>query len=161
MPTLDPAHDTTPIDRRAPDRRDANLPPPSPGNRAPNGASGGLIRQHPHLVFAGVALLMAAILGGLLSSALQVGFFAGLAWMLGPAAMALMAYDKAAAGREWPRVPERVLLGLAVVGAAFFVVLSQQLFRHKTVKPGFTRHLNIIVTAHLLLAWLALGLWLR
>lgn len=157
----DPHRDALPTDRRAPDRRDGNLPPPSPGNRGPSEGAGGLIRQHPHAIFAGVTVAVAAITGGLLSSALQVGFFACLAWMLGPAALALMGYDKVAAGREWPRVPERVLLGLAVLGAAFFVVLGQQLFRHKTVKPGFVRLLNLIVTAHLLLAWLALGLWLR
>jgi uncharacterized membrane protein YsdA (DUF1294 family) len=72
-----------------------------------------------------------------------------------------MGYDKFAAPREWPRVPERVLLGLSVLGAAFFLVLGQHLLRHKTLKPAFVRVLNVIVAGHLLLAWLALGLWLR
>lgn len=136
-------------------------PPPNPGDRPPAGGAGQQVRRHPHLTFAGVTLVAAAALGGLAASALTVSFFAGLLWALGPVALGLMAYDKAAAGREWPRVPERVLLGLAVTGGAFWVVAGQRLLRHKTIKPGFGRLLDLIVAGHLLLAWLALGLWAR
>lgn len=47
--------------------------------------------------------------------------------------------DKAAARRNWRRVPESVLHGLAFFGGAPGALLGQQLFRHKRAKQAFQR----------------------
>ena len=49
----------------------------------------------------------------------------------------LYAYDKAVAGGESRRVPERQLHLHALLGGSPAALLSQVLFRHKTAKPGF------------------------
>ena len=62
-----------------------------------------------------------------------------VAWLAGisVAAFAFYAYDKLAAGRARLRIPERVLLGLALLGGTPGALLSMLLFRHKTRKAAF------------------------
>ena len=62
-----------------------------------------------------------------------------LAWLLGvsAAAFAFYAYDKLAAGRARLRIPEWVLLGLALLGGTPGALLSMLLFRHKTRQAAF------------------------
>lgn len=61
-----------------------------------------------------------------------------LAWIL-------FAADKAAAQEHRRRVPEGILLLVALVGGSVGAVCAQRLLRHKTVKQPFATHLGIIV----------------
>jgi uncharacterized membrane protein YsdA (DUF1294 family) len=63
------------------------------------------------------------------------------AWLLAINLIALLVYryDKFSAGRQQTRVPELVLLGLALVGGSFGGYLAMYFFRkqHKTKSAGF------------------------
>lgn len=61
--------------------------------------------------------------------------------------------DKAKARRGGARVPERVLLGLALVGGSPGLVLGMALARHKTRKVSFLLPAFGIVLMHAALAY--------
>lgn len=70
---------------------------------------------------------------------------------------ALMAIDKKRAKRRGARrIPEAVLLGLAVLGASFGEVLGMNICRHKTQHPKFFIGLPLILFLQLLAAYLLL-----
>jgi uncharacterized membrane protein YsdA (DUF1294 family) len=75
------------------------------------------------------------------------------------ATMALYGYDKAISGGARRRVPENVLHLVALLGGSPAALLSQTLFRHKTVKPSFQRAYWLIVV--LQLAILGTVAWFR
>ena len=81
----------------------------------------------------------------------------GLAWLAGWSAAACMVYalDKGAAQRNRQRIPEQVLLGLALAGGSPGALLGMVLFRHKTRKAPFLGRLGLIVAIQGALA----GLW--
>lgn len=62
-----------------------------------------------------------------------------LAWLVGinVATFATYGYDKRIAGSEWMRVPERLLLVLALVGGTAGAFVGMQVFHHKTLKGSF------------------------
>ncbi|MEH6720170.1 MAG: DUF1294 domain-containing protein [Aurantimonas endophytica] len=66
-------------------------------------------------------------------------------------AYAAFAYDKAMAVRGRRRVPERRLLGLALIGGIVGAVAAQRLLRHKTQKEPFRSRLRVILVLHGLL----------
>jgi uncharacterized membrane protein YsdA (DUF1294 family) len=80
-----------------------------------------------------------------------------VAWLAGVsvAAFAYYAYDKLAAARAQFRIPERVLLGLALLGGTPGALLSMLLFHHKTRKGSFVRRFGLVALAQvvLLMAW--------
>ncbi|MFC3550962.1 DUF1294 domain-containing protein [Lysobacter cavernae] len=77
--------------------------------------------------------------------------------LLNAATAAVYGYDKAIAGGRRRRVPERVLLGLALCGGSPGAFVAMRVFRHKTVKRGFRKAFWCIVTLQLgLLAWFAM-----
>lgn len=52
--------------------------------------------------------------------------------------LALMLWDKwKAANAKW-RVPERRLIGVAVIGGSIGIFAGMRLFRHKTLHPKFS-----------------------
>ncbi|NDV87000.1 DUF1294 domain-containing protein [Aurantimonas aggregata] len=67
------------------------------------------------------------------------------------AAYAAFAYDKARAVRGRRRVPERRLLGLALIGGSVGAVVAQRRLRHKTQKEPFRSRLRAILVLHGLL----------
>ena len=61
------------------------------------------------------------------------------------ATVLLYGYDKAVSGGTKLRVPEKVLHLLAFFGGSPAALLSQAMFRHKTIKPSFRRAFWLIV----------------
>jgi len=56
-------------------------------------------------------------------------------------------YDKASAGLQRLRVPERVLLALALIGGTMGAFAGMYLFRHKTSKESFRVRFTLILAA--------------
>jgi len=54
-------------------------------------------------------------------------------------------YDKAISGSRRTRVPEIVLLALALCGGTVGAWVGRVLFRHKTQKESFRRQFHVIV----------------
>ena len=112
----------------------------------------------PFAIFCLVALLL---VGGAVALALYaavpplIGYVAGI----NLATMALYGYDKRAAMKNRLRVPENVLHGVALLGGSPAALLSQRMFRHKTVKTSFRVSFWLIVVVQV--AVLAAGLWWR
>ena len=75
-------------------------------------------------------------------------------WLIASSAVALTAYgyDKAIAGSDQTRVPERVLLGVALAGGTVGAALGMVLFRHKTSKRSFWGRLLLIAVVQAALA---------
>lgn len=71
--------------------------------------------------------------------------------------LAAFADDKRRARQKARRVPERVLLQLALIGGSPGAKLGQWRFRHKTRKRTFARRLNAIVALHV--ALVATAIW--
>lgn len=69
-------------------------------------------------------------------------------------AFVLAVWDKAAAKRRRPRVPEATLLGAALVGGSPGLLLGMLLVRHKTRKGSFLLRLGAI-----LLLQAAIAVW--
>lgn len=116
-------------------------------------------RPSPRRTF-GVTVLVTAVV---LSIVVLVLFPATplLAWLLGVNVVTLLAYgyDKGIAGGTRTRIPEAVLLGLALIGGTLGAFAGMVLFRHKTSKPAFLIPFALIVVLQLALigAWLTLG----
>ena len=53
--------------------------------------------------------------------------------------------DKLKAVNHWWRIPEWILLGLAVAGGSVGAYLGMQVFRHKTLKPLFRFGVPVIL----------------
>ena len=67
----------------------------------------------------------------------------------------LYGWDKLCARKDWWRIPERVLLGLALLGGSIGALLGMKAFRHKTKHRKFT----VLVPLFLVLQ-IALAVWL-
>jgi len=82
-----------------------------------------------------------------------------IAWSL--VAFTLAVFDKARARGQGARVPERVLLGAALVGGTPGLALGMGLARHKTRKTSFLLKfaLIVIVQTGLAVAAVHYGLW--
>jgi uncharacterized membrane protein YsdA (DUF1294 family) len=75
-------------------------------------------------------------------------------------AFVMYGYDKRIAASGWTRVPERLLLLLALIGGTLGALVAMLLFRHKTAKASFRLKFLLVVLAQLLLIGLYYG-WLR
>ncbi len=71
------------------------------------------------------------------------------------AAFACFYFDKRRAVSGGWRIPEKTLLGLALLGGSLGAKLAQHRFRHKTRKQPFAAILNLIVVIQvcLVVAW--------
>jgi uncharacterized membrane protein YsdA (DUF1294 family) len=78
-----------------------------------------------------------------------------LAWvaLASVATFGLAVWDKGQARRGRARIPERVLLGGALVGGSPGLVLAMLLARHKTRKLAFLAPLVLIVALQCAVAW--------
>jgi uncharacterized membrane protein YsdA (DUF1294 family) len=70
-----------------------------------------------------------------------------LAWLIAINLVALLTfgYDKSIAGSHRLRVPERVLLWLALILGSLGAWLGMQVFHHKTIKGSFRRRFWLVV----------------
>jgi uncharacterized membrane protein YsdA (DUF1294 family) len=87
-----------------------------------------------------------------------------LAWLLGinVSTFAYFGYDKRQAVTGGARVPEVVLLGLALTGGTLGALAAMRLFRHKTVKRSFRLLFGVIVVVQgILLVWWVLTSFLN
>ena len=64
-------------------------------------------------------------------------------------------WDKLCARKDWWRIPERVLLGLALLGGSLGALLGMKAFRHKTKHRKFT-----VLVPLFLVMQIALAAWL-
>ena len=82
-----------------------------------------------------------------------VGLDPLLAWLLSITLITFLAYgyDKAIAGSRQVRVPEGVLLALALAGGTLGALAGMQVFRHKTRKTSFRLRLWLIAAAQVAL----------
>jgi len=58
--------------------------------------------------------------------------------------LALMLADKKKARKNRWRIPERVLIGVAILGGSLGAMIGMNLFRHKTLHPKFSIGLPVI-----------------
>ena len=63
----------------------------------------------------------------------------------------LMLADKIKAKKNRWRIPERVLMGTAILGGSLGVFMGMRLFRHKTLHPKFSIGVPILLAVHILL----------
>ena len=68
-------------------------------------------------------------------------------------AFLLCGYDKTIAGGATTRVPERILLGSALIGGTLGLIAGMLLFRHKVSKTSFKGWLFLVVVAQALGAY--------
>lgn len=73
--------------------------------------------------------------------------------LINAAAFTLMLADKYKAKKHRWRVPERVLIGSALLGGSIGALAGMYLFRHKTRHLKFTRGIPAILTGQLILAF--------
>jgi uncharacterized membrane protein YsdA (DUF1294 family) len=149
--------------RRCPDcreaRRQQTTTAPSSRHSSPQPPRSIAHQPRPRRVF-GVTTLVAA-------AALSLGLFMLipsaplLAWLIAINLVTLLTYgyDKAIAGGAQMRVPEAVLLGLALIGGSAGAFVGMLLFRHKVSKPAFLVPFGLIVVLQvgLLISWLMLS----
>lgn len=76
-----------------------------------------------------------------------------IAWIIAVSVITFLTYgyDKFTAVRNWTRVPERVLLGLAFTGGTPGAILGMRLFHHKTAKGRFRLKFWLVVIVQILL----------
>ena len=68
-----------------------------------------------------------------------------------------MLADKIKAKKNSRRIPEKTLLFIAAAGGSLGVLLSMQLFRHKTLHTRFCIGVPLMLTAHIMLVILLLA----
>ena len=98
---------------------------------------------------------------GIIISSLTIVVALGLARLIGDRLVAWFltitlvtfltyGYDKAIAGSDTMRVPETILLTLAILGGTFGAIAGMRFFRHKTSKESFRFRFYLIVIAQVI-----------
>ncbi|MBK8050418.1 MAG: DUF1294 domain-containing protein [Anaerolineales bacterium] len=104
----------------------------------------------PYWTFSLVAVAIVLVI------ALPLVFWLGLWWLwayliaINVATFALYGYDKAVAGGEQTRVPERVLHLAELLGGTPAAFVGQRVFHHKTQKSSFQVKFWLIVVVQVL-----------
>ncbi len=87
-------------------------------------------------------------------------YLIGYLVIINAVAFFLMLLDKEKAKRGAWRIPEKTLLGSAILGGSLGAIAGMKLFRHKTRHAKFYLGLPLILAAQILLAVFA-GVWLN
>jgi uncharacterized membrane protein YsdA (DUF1294 family)/cold shock CspA family protein len=116
----------------------------------------GRVGLSPAMSAAGLLIaLLLGVAGSLHKAGLDwMGAYLGAVWL---ATWIVYARDKRRAGLGGRRVPEAVLLGLALAGGSPSAMMAMFVLRHKTRKPTFLVAFALIVLAQAL----AIAAWLR
>ena len=72
-------------------------------------------------------------------------------FLINALALLLMLADKHNAKNKLWRIPERSLLGIAVLGGSLGCLMGMYAARHKTKRPKFYRGVPILLAVHILL----------
>lgn len=72
----------------------------------------------------------------------------------------LMLSDKRKAVKKHWRIPERVLIGIAVIGGSVGALIGMHLFRHKTRHPKFFIGIPFILAIQIVLLILIYAHWM-
>jgi uncharacterized membrane protein YsdA (DUF1294 family) len=98
------------------------------------------------LVTFGLTIVLAAVLW------LGVRLDVVLSWLMAITLVTFLTYgyDKAIAGSERTRVPEKVLLALALAGGTIGALVGMRIFRHKTAKGSFRAKFGLVIIAQIL-----------
>jgi uncharacterized membrane protein YsdA (DUF1294 family) len=101
-------------------------------------------------------------LAGAIALALGLSLDVLVSWLISINVVALLTYwyDKRIAGSNRTRVPEKVLLLLALIGGTIGAWLGMHLFHHKTAKASFQRRFWLIVAVQIALVVLYF-VWLK
>ncbi|KRA62638.1 hypothetical protein ASD89_22875 [Caulobacter sp. Root656] len=79
--------------------------------------------------------------------------------VLNLATFLVFGWDKLAAVRGQPRIPERLLLVLAALGGSPGALVARPVFRHKTRKQPFGAWLTLIVFVQVVAVIAGLAVW--
>lgn len=82
-------------------------------------------------------------------------FFLIYLLIVNAAGFLVMTVDKLYARKNMWRIPERTLIGIAIIGGSLGVLAAMYTVRHKTRHPKFTVGVPLILAAQI-----GLGLWL-
>jgi len=100
----------------------------------------------PYLTYSLIALVFTALFTGGLRLSAGLSFFVAYAIAVNLSALLLCGYDKSIAGREdKERIPEAILLGIALLGGSAGLLVGMMKFRHKTAKASFQLMLAIVL----------------
>lgn len=107
--------------------------------------------KNPAANFALISLLMAVVMTAFLWW--RIGLDPITAWLIAINLTAFLVYgaDKNLAETRRRRVPEKVLLALALLFGSLGAWLGMQVFRHKTAKRGFQARFWAVVAVQVLL----------
>jgi|YNPNPStandDraft_1061719.scaffolds.fasta_scaffold06448_6 uncharacterized membrane protein YsdA (DUF1294 family) len=110
----------------------------------------------PYLVFAITAVLPLAILFALLNARLDWPEY--FIWLVAANVTTFGVYglDKFLSKIRWLRVPNLLLLGLAVVGGFLGAAMARLLFRHKTDPRRYAQYPQVIAAStlvHIAIIW--------
>lgn len=72
--------------------------------------------------------------------------------LINAASFLLMLSDKQKAGKKKWRIPEKVLIGSAVIGGSIGALAGMYTFRHKTKHQKFTIGIPVILALQIILA---------
>ena len=109
--------------------------------------------RSPYIIFSVIAVLITAVI---VYYSAHFNLHALIIYLLAINVTTIIfyAYDKLISGGSLLRIPENVLHGLAILGGSPGALLSQKIFRHKTVKKSFQLVYWIIVVIQVvLLIW--------
>lgn len=118
-------------------------------------------RRRPHGWFALIAFGLAGLVMFALGSATDPTTFDSIdLWLIAInlITFAIYAYDKTIAKTQFTRVPESLLLLLALVGGTIGALAAMQLLRHKTAKAGFRLKFWLVVIVQIVLISVGYGL---
>lgn len=107
--------------------------------------------ERPEFRFGAVAFVASYLVAAAIF--LGLGLDGLVSWLIGInlVTLAFYGYDKAIAGSEHTRAPEKVLLALALAGGGVGAWVGMRLFHHKTEKRRFQRAFWLIMIVQVVL----------
>ncbi len=99
------------------------------------------------LVFGAIAIVLFVALVGLPHLPMIA------CWLIATNVTAFIAFafDKSVAGRRLARVPENVLLGIALIGGSLGALIAMRLVHHKTAKKSFLLRMAVVLLLQIVL----------